>query len=213
MHARTLSRFLFVCGATLLLTVFALFGPTGGTTTRAQTMPPRPTLATTATSAPATATPEPAYHAPRPTPVPPPGRITGTVIDQRTGAPTPGVTVTVGTHTLLTDSNGNYDVNGLVPGRYVVTLILTAAQGTAAQGPVTVTVAAGQTVVQHLFFFSPAPAEPTVSAPTTAPTPSATPVVPATLPVTGGHGATNWPWLLLGTVLVGAGLALRRGRL
>ncbi len=211
MHARALRRFLFACGATLLLTVFALFGPTGGNTTRAQPMPPRPTLATTAI---ATATPEPAYHAPRPTPVPPPGRITGTVIDQRTGMPTPGVMVSVGTHELLTDSNGNYDVNGLVPGRYVVTLMPTVAQGTAAQGPVTVTVAAGQTVVQHLFFFSPAPVQPTVNAPTTVPpTPSATPVVPATLPVTGGHGATNWPWLLLGTVLVGAGLALRRGRL
>ena len=208
MHARTLRRFLFVCGATLLLTAFALFGPTGSTTTRAQTMPPRPTLATTATSAPATTTPEPAYHAPRPTPVPPPGRITGTVIDQRTGAPTPGVTVTVGMHTLLTDSNGNYDANGLVPGRYVVTVILTADQGTVAQGPVTVTVAAGQTVVQHLFLLSPAPAEPTVG-----PMPSATPVVPAMLPVTGGHGASGWPWIMLGTVMLGVGLALRRGRL
>jgi hypothetical protein len=131
-----------------------------------------------------------------------PGRITGTVIDQRTGAPTPGVTVRVGTLALVTDAHGNYDVNGLTPGTYAVELSLAAGQ--AAPAPVTVTLAAGQTVVQHLGFHSPAQAEVVLAVP------SAPVLVPTTLPATGSHEAEAWPWLVCAALLVGTGVTLRR---
>jgi LPXTG-motif cell wall-anchored protein len=92
----------------------------------------------------------------------------------------------------------------LTPGSYTVALSLAAGQGTAAQVPVTVDVAAGQTVVQHRFFRSPTQAEVVVAPPRTPV------VVPTTLPATGAHDAEAWPWLTLATLLMGAGVTLRR---
>jgi hypothetical protein len=46
------------------------------------------------------------------------GRITGAVIDLTTGAPAPGIAVTVGDQMVTTDSNGNYDRSGLPGGAY-----------------------------------------------------------------------------------------------
>ncbi len=63
-----------------------------------------------------------------------PGHLTGTVIDQRTGAPDRRMEVQVGTLIVISDANGNYDVNGLAPGQYTVALRLSAEQGVASQG-------------------------------------------------------------------------------
>jgi LPXTG-motif cell wall-anchored protein len=106
------------------------------------------------------------------------GRITGTVIDTRTGAPAPGMSVQVGDATVVTDANGNYDRNGLLAGNYVVSLLITADRGVAEQGTVGVSLAEGATVVQHLMFRSLAPAVEAM------PTPA---VVPAALPSTGSE--------------------------
>ena len=193
-----LRQFLLACGAALIIVGLAVFGATGGHVALAQTLPPRPPPPATATTI-----PEPAPGAPRPTPVVP-GRITGTVIDQRTGAPTPGVTVLVGSLALVTDAHGNYEVNGLTPSTYAVALSLAAGQGTNAQAPVTVALAAGQTVVQHLVFRSPAQAEVVLA-------PPSTPVlVPTTLPATGAPGTEGWPWLVGAVLLMGVGATLRR---
>lgn len=138
-----------------------------------------------------------------------PGRITGTVIDQTTGAPAPGIGVRVGDQTVTSDANGNYDRPGLASGVYTVTLVLSPAQGTAAQGVLTVTLAPGATLVQHLFFRS--PARPTASAAPAAPT--LTPPTPARLPDTGAPDRPAAPLALLGLLLLGLGaaaLGLRR---
>jgi hypothetical protein len=129
-----------------------------------------------------------------------PARITGTVIDQRTGAPAPGLTVRVGDVQVTTDASGNYDRGGLEAGSYGVALSLTLEQGVAAQGELTVVLEAGQTVVQHLFFNSPAPAEP----------PAATAVpIPSALPATGAPEEAWSGLLLLGLLLLGMGVATR----
>lgn len=134
-----------------------------------------------------------------------PGRITGTVIDQRTGAPAAGVRVRVGDELLLSDGNGNYDRHGLEPGAYGVALVLDAEQGVALQGPITVELAAGATVVQHLAFASPAPVAvepvPVVEVP-------AAPV-PATLPATGTAHDAGWLGVVALLLLVG-GWVVRR---
>lgn len=140
-----------------------------------------------------------------------PGRITGTVIDQTTGAPAPGVGVRVGDQTVTSDADGNYDRSGLASGVYTVTLVLRPAQGTPSQGTVTVTLEAGATVVQHLFFRSPASPTATAVLPSTPPTP--TPPTPARLPNTGAAGSSSAPLGLLGLLLLSLGaavLALRR---
>ncbi|NNJ10299.1 cell wall anchor protein [Chloroflexales bacterium ZM16-3] len=193
MRTSLFSRVLLACGAALILAALTLALASTSGAAYAQTLPPRPTVAPTAAP----------KDNPKPTAVVP-GRITGTVIDQRTGAPAPGVAVRVGDASLTSDASGNYDINGLAPGSYAVALVLAEGQGAAAQGELTLALAAGQTVVQHLFFTSPAPAvAPAEPAPTPAPTPVA-------LPNTGA-GADAWALpLALGALLLGAGLATRR---
>ena len=154
--------------------------------------PPRPTLT------PVPPTPVRSSDHSSPTAVPA-GRITGTVIDQTTGAPAPNVAVSVGDQTVITDANGNYDRSGLPAGTYTVALKLADNQGIAAQAPVMIALGADATVVQHLAFRSPAPVAPT-------------PVVaaaPAALPVTGGADGAAWAVFALGIALLGVGVALR----
>lgn len=127
------------------------------------------------------------------------GRITGTVIDLSSGAPAPGVAVQVGEAVVTTDANGNYDRSGLPAGSYQVALALVAGQGAPEQGAVTIALAAGETVVQHLAFRSPQPAAPAAS-PAAAPTPAALPRTSAP--------AEHW-WLVIG--LGCAALALGAG--
>lgn len=110
-----------------------------------------------------------------------PGRITGTVIDLTTGAPTPDIAVRVGDVTVLSDANGNYDAPGLAPGSYAIQLELAGDQGEPAQGPLVVMLDAGATIVQHLAFRSQPQA---TSTPETSPTPTVAPVPPE-LPNTG----------------------------
>ncbi|HEY0738770.1 MAG TPA: carboxypeptidase-like regulatory domain-containing protein [Herpetosiphonaceae bacterium] len=171
---------------------------------RAQT-PPRPTIEPTVTPTPtsvpvstptATTVPTapPKDDEPDPTDTPA-GRIIGTVIDLTTNAPARGITVAIGDATVTTDANGNYQSAELAAGSYRVALVLTAAQGTPAQEPIVIALAAGQTVTQHLAFRSPiaatatalptatAPAAPTTIPPTAVPT--SRPTAPVTLPDTG----------------------------
>jgi LPXTG-motif cell wall-anchored protein len=164
----------------------ALFAGTASQS-NAQQLPPRPSP---------TATPEPEEEKEEPVI---PARITGTLIDVRTGAPTAGMTVIVGEKTVQTDANGNYDRSDLLPGTYQVTLSLAAGQGETLQGPITIEIAGGQTVVQHLNFRSPEP----IAAPV------AEVVVPIALPSTGGADLAS-PGLIIGVLLIGAGYLLKR---
>jgi LPXTG-motif cell wall-anchored protein len=159
--------------------------------------PPRPTLTPAA--------PTPAHTAPvrhsdgsSPTAVPA-GRITGTVIDQTTGAPAPNIVVAVGDQTVVTDANGNYDRSGLPAGEYVVALALAPEQGVAGQQPIAITLASGATTVQHLVFRSAVRA---------APTPVAA-VAPTNLPLTGGADQDGLFAIGLGAALIGIGCMLR----
>ena len=95
------------------------------------------------------ALPQPAMaqSIPRPTPRPPlppeengssgisagsgMGHIAGTVIDLNNGAPRANIAVQVGSYTLMTDENGNYD-RWLPAGTYTVTLMLDTSSGMAA---------------------------------------------------------------------------------
>ncbi|HWQ15233.1 MAG TPA: carboxypeptidase regulatory-like domain-containing protein [Roseiflexaceae bacterium] len=142
------------------------------------------------------------------------GHVTGTVIDQATGAPVPGATVRVGDVTVTADANGNYDY--WVPvGSYTVQVVVDPAQAEA-QPPVTVEVRAGEATVQHLTFRS-------AQAPAAAPTPAPgrvaahapTPVAeaaamdaaaavtpPKTLPRTGLEPDESWLWIGVGMLLV-----------
>jgi hypothetical protein len=154
--------------------------------------PPRPTL----TPVP----PTPVRHSDHSSPTAvPAGRITGTVIDQTTGAPAPNIAVAVGDQTVVTDANGNYDRSGLPAGNYMVALALAAEQGVPGQAPIVVTLASDATIVQHLVFRSPAPVAPT---PTLAAAPTA-------LPTTGGADGGAWGALALGIALLGLGVGLR----
>jgi hypothetical protein len=157
------------------------------------------------------------------------GRITGTVIDLTTGAPTPGVRVNIGGVTTTTDSNGNYD-QWLPAGPYAVALVLDPSMGTPAQGQVMVDLAAGATVVVHLSFRSPAavvatqaPTNPTPTAAQPAAAPLASrsrgaaprPHASPRLPRTGEQQSESaWLWIAFGTALLAAGglLELRRMR-
>lgn len=142
------------------------------------------------------------------------GHITGTVIDQRTGAPMPGIAVLVGDTAVTTDANGNYD-RWLPVGSYSVALQLGTAQGTPAQGSLTVAVAANTATVQHLSFTSPAPspaapAAAPVRAITTAAHTGAAPKsvaaqAPKRLPRTGAGDSSAWLWLAAGMLLLLAG--------
>jgi hypothetical protein len=154
--------------------------------------PPRPTL----TPVP----PTPVRHSDDSSPTAvPAGRITGTVIDQTTGAPAPNVAVAVGEQTVLTDANGNYDRSGLPAGDYIVALALTPEQGVAGQQPIVVILASGATIVQHLVFRSVLPV---------APTPTLV-AAPTTLPTTGGADSGAWGALALGITLLGLGVGLQ----
>jgi hypothetical protein len=178
----------------------------------AQDPPPRPTVEPTSTP---TATvvpsvvPTPADKAgPTPTAAPS-GRIIGTVIDLTSNAPAPGISVAVGDVQVSTDANGNYERGGLAAGSYQVTLVLTAAQGTPAQGPITIELASDQTVVQNLAFRS--PVVPTATAvPTVAPAPTPTSLPPATLPDTGGSasGTASFSTGVLGMLILLLGIGV-----
>lgn len=127
------------------------------------------------------------------------GRITGTVIDLRTGAPMAGKLVRVGDLQLTTDANGNYDT-WVVAGQYPVALALPETEGVVAQDVTTATVWGEDTVVVHLFYTSLVPVQaPTATTVPAVPTPRPAPPValppdlpetsveggPASLPVTG----------------------------
>jgi hypothetical protein len=181
-------------GGLLALAALALSFSAGPASAQTQDPPPRPTL----TPAPAL-TPTPAQRAPhrQDQPQAPAGRITGTVIDEATGAPMPGVMVVVGDTTVTTDANGNYDRSGLPAGSYWVALA--EGQGAVSQDAATVALDAGATVVHHLLFRRPLPATPTPSGP-----------APARLPTTGAAGTPGGPaWAAIGVMIV-AGLLFRR---
>jgi hypothetical protein len=187
MHRLSLRAVLIAAGLCLLVGGLSLWP--GAAPAHAQgEPPPRPTLT------PVPPTRERDSDKAEPTAVPA-GRITGTVIDLTTGAPAPNVAVTVGDQTVLSDSNGNYDRSGLPAGSYQVALALAPDQGTVAQEPMVVTLAAGATVVQHLSFRSAAPAAATSA--------------PASLPTTGGAADGQWGVLLIGIMLLALGVGLR----
>ncbi|HWQ12260.1 MAG TPA: carboxypeptidase regulatory-like domain-containing protein [Roseiflexaceae bacterium] len=164
----------------LLWGIGALPGPAA-----AQGLPPRPTLTPVSQREEGGEDREPA-----------PGRIAGTVIDLTTGAPAPGVSVTVGDRTVTTDANGNYDISGLPPGTYRIALSLPEGRGTPAQEPLTVELLPGGTVIQHLAFRSPS-----------APPPTAVAGAPAVLPRTAGPEPSSTP-LVLGLALLALGTGL-----
>jgi hypothetical protein len=106
------------------------------------------------------------------------GSISGTV-DDTTGKPVPGATVTVtgpgGTRPLATDAGGAYGLGSLAPGTYTVTLALPAGYTSTAPLTKTVTITdAGEAIVQQDFV---------VVAPTAPPTP---PTPPQTTPTQTG---------------------------
>jgi hypothetical protein len=256
MPGLSLHRYLSLLGIGLMIVSILSFGLTASAeaqqlqTTPTAPLPPRPTLTATATETPtatqtntptptnapsATATATPVATTPveeeeedRPTAVVP-GRITGTVIDRRSGAPASGISVQIGDDIVVSDSNGNYDRNGIVPGSYTVALVLGEGQGEAAQGPLELTVRAGETVVQHLAFFGPLAQEtataepsPTIAATTPATTatvlatatvpaaPQPTPVpVPSELPATGGDNIFAPALMLVGLLCFVVGIMLR----
>ena len=199
-----------------------LAGPTAHSATaaaRAQQVPPRPTLEPTATAQP-TATPWPKPSAREDT-TPRYGRVTGTVIDRRTGAPAANVRVMVGSDAVMSDANGNYD-HWAVTGTYAVVLDISESQGIPAQAAQQVAISAEGTTVQHLFFSSRAPtAEAPALAtvlPSTTPAPalaSAPETVPERLPVT--SGAADLPasslWFAALLMISGGLLSIRRVRL
>jgi hypothetical protein len=155
------------------------------------------------------------------------GRLTGTIIDTATGAPAPGVTVTVGGVQVTSDANGNYDT-WLPVGSYTVGLVLSGLQGSDILGPQSVEVRSADTTVQHMYFRSllapTATAEPAV-APTLAPIASepasepagsapGQPVMrPTTLPVTSVASDTAGLWLGIGAALVVIGMMVGWGSL
>ena len=194
MRRTPLSTALLLGSLCVLLVVLFSGSRLGASVARAQSdPPPRPTLTPAPTAKPASSS--------NPSSAAATGRITGTVIDLTTGAPAPGVAVTVGDTTVTTDANGNYERNGLPADNYAVALALTASQGMAAQGVVMVTLAEGATVIQHLSFRSPQPAAPT-------PRPI---VMPAALPQTGAPSDGAW-LVLVGLGILALGLGLRFGR-
>ncbi|GAB4212588.1 MAG: hypothetical protein OHK0022_48630 [Roseiflexaceae bacterium] len=156
-----------------------------------QVMPsPRPTL--------------PPVNDSEPTAEPEAGRITGTVIEQTSGAPAAGINVSVGDVIVSSDANGNYD-RWVSPGVYTVTLSLRPDQGEALQGPKRVEVVSAGRTVQHLAFRAfQATAVPT-SAPgaTAAPAPTPTMTMPTRLPRTAGGDLGNvLMWIPVGLLLL-----------
>lgn len=167
--------------ALALLGLFAIGVAIGPAPTPAAAMPalqpsPRPTLVPTPGGG-------DDYDYPN---APPMGRITGTVIDLRTSAPSSGKTVRVGDQDVTSDSNGNYDI-WVERGEYPVSLSIAEREGVAAQGVTMATVWGNDVVVVHLYFISPLAATPVATA---APAPTVAPPValveePVSLPVTG----------------------------
>jgi hypothetical protein len=194
MHRFFLRLMLVVAGVSFLLSGLSL--RLGAAPAQAQGQPPpRPTL----TPVP----PTPARHSDGSSPTAvPAGRITGTVIDQTTGAPAPNIVVAVGDQTRLTDANGNYDRSGLPAGDYSVALRLAPEQGVAGQQPIVVTLVSGATIVQHLVFRGSLLVAPT----------SVAIVAPASLPLTGGADGAPLFAIVLGAALIGAGCMLRSRR-
>lgn len=147
------------------------------------------------------------------------GHITGTVIDQRTGAPAAGVIVRVGLELLVTDANGNYD-HWLPVGEYPVALQLATNQGAADQAELMVAVQPAVPTVQHLSFHSSAPAIAPTAVPVATPAAIPTAVIaisaakpepkpaaaasgaPKRLPRTGAEDNTAWMWLGFGMLLL-----------
>lgn len=194
---------------TLALTAALLaLAATPWATVAAQELPPRPT------AAPPPAPPTSDDNRSRRDDEPAIGRITGTVIDQTTGAPVPGALVQVGDATVTTDANGNYDRPGLAPGSYTVALLPAEGRAAPAQAAIQVALAAGATIVQHLAFQAlPAPAEPAPVPAEPAPAPAEPAPIPAALPATGGEGAASTPLAAIAVGMLAAGALLaRRGR-
>ena len=211
MRRQIASVTLMLCGAILLmLGMVVVPAPVPVAAGPALQPSPRPPLDPTA---------PPEGGLPAPTPIPY-GRVTGTIIDLRTGAPAPGKLVVIGDSTVISDENGNYD-RWVVSGFYNLSLRLRDGEGRSAQPAQQIAVGNGDTVVVHLFFTSEAPAPTATPAPTAAP-PVATPVpeptapadvvavAPVTLPVTAATGASvPGPLLLAGAALLGLGALLQ----
>ncbi|WP_322512781.1 hypothetical protein [Chloroflexus sp.] len=182
MQRRMISYSMMVCGVLAMVIGFALLPlPASSTAAPALQPSPRPTIP------PVTVLP-----ASSPTSVPM-GRVTGTIIDLRTHAPTANIAVKIGDAVVYSDANGNYD-RWVESGFYTLELQLSSDQGSPAQAPLTIAVGPGDTVIAHLFFTSTAPSEPafTVEAPTAVPTaapvavaPDIPAVIPPKLPYTG----------------------------
>lgn len=149
------------------------------------------------------------------------GRITGTVIDTRTGAPAPNKLVLIGETPVVTDGSGNYD-HWARPGAYTVGLRLSSGEGVASKGMQAVNVSPDSTTVLHLFFASHAPlvvdVAPKTDAPTATPVavePTAGPVglvvaAPASLPDTAMTGMRiPGPLMLFGAILLSLGALLQ----
>lgn len=251
---RQMMSLALVIGGALILLLGAVIGPAPLPVSAMPALQPspRPTLEPTpdlrtATSVPATATPVPttATRAPvatatavpseddddggsrEPTAVPY-GRVTGTVIDLRTNAPAPNILVMVGDSLVISDGNGNYD-RWVVSGYYNLGLQLTSEQGKPIQGVQEIAVGAGDTVVVHLFFTSPAPvieileptATPVVDVPTAAPPaplPVEEPAAPVARPAAAPSGLPNTAvpaaagpglWMIGGALLLAAGVGLQ----
>lgn len=214
---RQLASFtLIVCGVVALaLGMVVAPAPTPVAAMPALQPSPRPTLVPTADVPPRDRPDEP-------TPVPY-GRITGTVIDARTGAPAANKVVVVGDSIVITDGSGNYD-RWVIPGFYNVGLQLRSGEGEAAAGMQGAAVEPGGTTVMHLFFTSPDPAAAlAVATPTPEPAAAAEPVAvaepvrdlpapaaPSALPDTavGGFGVPG-PFVIVGALLLGLGALLQ----
>jgi hypothetical protein len=152
----------------------------------------------------------------------PSGRVTGTVIDERTGIPTPGVRVRVGDVIVVTDEYGNYEREHLEIGEYEIELLVDEEMGTPLQ-ETQIVVVIDDTVVRHLYFRSPPPptATPTAS-PTNTPSPTFTPLpadtpsptmempIPVELPNTSGGGTPPWIFFVIGSMFVAAGALIWR---
>jgi hypothetical protein len=201
---RTRFRISLLVGLAAFTLMLAALATTGGAagSAHAQEPPPRPTLTPVPPTAVPTARPQ-QRERDRPTATAPSGRITGTVIDLATGAPASGVQVRVGELVVTTDRNGNYDAAGLAAGAYAVALVLPDSLA-AAQEPITMQLADGQTIIQHLAFRPVAPA----AAPAPAPAPQ--PALPTALPNTSGERSSALVMrAVVGLLLLAAGLMAR----
>jgi hypothetical protein len=221
MILQKIGRILAVCGALMLAFGVSALPAQGAERARASDAlllapSPRPTLAPT--SRPGGGGSNPGEGK---------GRITGTIIDLTTGAPTAGIRVNISGMVVSSDANGNYDL-WVAAGPHTVALVLDPAQGEPAQGQQMVDVAVDQTVIVHLSFRSPPPATPIEAnsapaipvEPTAAPAPVAArsrgvaprPHASPRLPRTAEESDEAWRWVALGALLLMGGVALELGR-